>query len=368
MTYFPKIKSKLDSHNFQFPITESGSKYFPEYVKEKLNEYIEFYRTELQSEVDEKLPFDEGKKDVIINKIESLSNAIVETIERYYEGNILAATQRFNDALEQTFFHDLDVLTIIEGNTSFYRARKNDASIFSKEDLFHIKFESRHIVSTNRFSVPGFPALYLGDSTYTCWEEFGKSKLRDLYFSRFENVKQLKVVHIEKYADFVEKLDGEKEHNIPKILSYLVLYPLTIACVIKTQNPNGNFKPEYIIPQLLLQFISRKPEIDGIKFPSTRIDYSKLSGIKGYNYVFPVKSIAKTGYCDILKKTFSCTEPTSLELEEIISNPVGTMHSSGPEMDDRKIELIKGIKSSYSKSSFGKIEFKLMNRSVAPIE
>lgn len=368
MAYFPKIKSKLDSYNFQFPIVQSGTKYFPEYVKEKLNEYITFYKTNLQEEVDEKIPFLGGKKDNIITKIENLSNAIIETIERYYEGNILAATQRFNDALEQTFFHDLDVLTIIDEQTSFYRARKNDNSIFSKEDLFHIKFELRHIVSTNRFSVPGFPALYLGDSTYTCWEEFGKSKLRDLYFARFENINPLKVIHIEKYTDFVEKLDGEKDQNIPKILSYLVLYPLTIACVIKTQNPTGNFKPEYIIPQLLLQFVSRKPEIDGVKFPSTRIDYSKLSGIRGYNYVFPVKSISKTGYCKNLKTAFSCTEPTSLELEEIINNPVGTMHSSGPAIDDRKIELIKGVKSPYSKSSFGKIEFRLLNRNVAPID
>lgn len=216
--------------------------------------------------------------------------------------------------------------------------------------------------------MPGFPALYLGDSTYTCWEEFNKCKLRDLYFSRFENVSPLKVIHIEKYEDFLEKLDGEKDNNIPKVRSYLVLYPLTIACAFKAQNPIGNFKPEYIIPQLLLQFVSRKPEIDGIKFPSTRIDYSKLTGIKGYNYVFPVKTISKKGYCETLKKTFSCTKPTSLELEEILNNPVGTMHSSGPMMDDKKIELIKGIKSPYSKSSFGKIEFRLLNRKVSPLD
>jgi hypothetical protein len=368
MGYFPKIKSKLDLHNFEFPLTQSNGEYFPDFIKNKLDEYISFYKTNLQSEVDEKVPFENGEKENIIKRIENLSNVIINTIERYYEGNILAATQIFNEGLEKTFFHDLDVLTIIENGTSFYRARKNDNSIFSKEDLFHIKFELRHIVSTNRFSVPGFPALYLGDSTYTCWEEFHKCKLRDLYFSRFENINPLKVIHIEKYSDFVEKLDGEKDQNIPKVLSYLVLYPLTIACAVKTQNPNGNFKPEYIISQLLLQFVSRKPEIDGIKFPSTRIDYSKLSGIKGYNYVFPVKTISKVGYCETLKRTFSSTEPTSLELEEIINNPVGTMHSSGPIMDDKKIELIKGIKSPYSKSSFGKIEFRLLNRNVSQLD
>ena len=38
-------------------------------------------------------------------------------------------------------------------------------------------------VSTNRYSVPGFPALYLGDTTYVCWEEFNKFRIRDLWFS-----------------------------------------------------------------------------------------------------------------------------------------------------------------------------------------
>jgi hypothetical protein len=142
---------------------------------------------------------------------------------------------------------------------------------------------------------------------------------------------------------------------------------LAIACSIKVKFPFGNFKPEYIIPQLLLQYISKKDGIDGLKFPSTRIDYSKLTQVKGYNYVFPVKTIDRVGFCKVLKQTFHCTEPTSLELEEIINNPIGISHSSGPLHDGREIELINGIKSKYSRTSFGKIEYRLLNRNTGEI-
>ncbi|MFP5439220.1 MAG: RES domain-containing protein [Bacteroidia bacterium] len=363
MGYFPKIKSKLENYNFRIPITQSAVGYFPDFLETELNNYTSFYQANIKSEIENKIPI----RGNIANHIQILSTAIIDSVNKYYEGNILEATNIFNEGLSKIFIDGLDMLTTIEENASFYRARKNDNATFSKEDLFHIKFEHRHIVSTNRFSVPGFPALYLGDSTYTCWEEFNRYRLRDLYFSRLENKRQLKVIYIEKYSDFLETLDKENDSDLDKILRYLVLYPLIIACSVRTQNPNGNFKPEYIIPQLLLQFVSKESNIDGIKFPSTRIDYSKLSGISGYNYVFPVKKIAKKGFCETLIKTFFITEPTSLELEEIIFNPVRGISFANPENKEKKIELINGTKSSYNDTSFGKIEFRLSRREMSSL-
>ena len=153
------------------------------------------------------------------------------------------------------------------------------------------------------------------------------------------------------------------------LLRYLITFPLTIACSIKVKNPTGNFKPEYIIPQLLLQYISRNDKIDGLKFLSTKVDYSKLYNIDAYNYVFPVKTIKKEGFCSVLSELFHSTEPTSLELEEIIYNP--TTHpmviGGGTPSDTRQIELVEGQKSYYSTTSFGKIETTLRIRKVGKV-
>jgi len=370
MNYSKEILEHIDINKFKIPIKQTED-FFPDFLKTKLSEYVEYYKMNILEHVDEKIPFEGDKKFVIIDKIEKLVDEINKVVEKYYEGNILQSTQLFNQVLDDILFdelHKLDFFNEIEANSNFYRARKcSNDKVFSKEDLFHIKFEDRHLVSTNRFSVIGFPALYLGDSTYTCWEEYGQHKLRDLYFSRLINTRKLKIVRIEKIEDLFNRFKNPSNTDIFSILSYFVLFPLTISCSITVRNRNGNFKPEYIIPQLLLQYISQKDEIQGIKFPSTRIDYTKLTNIQGYNYVFPVKNIKKSGFCETLKDIFHSTEPTSLELEEIINNPIGTFMSSPPPEDGKKIELIKGIKSKYIRTSFGKIEYRLLNRNTSKI-
>lgn len=371
MTTHTEIKNNISLKDFQIPIFQSKDEYFPDFLSKKLTDYITYYKSNLYEHVDKKVPFVDNAENVIINKIEKFSNEILKTLEEFYKGKVLEATQTFNQALDDIFFHELpDVLNTIEIGKNFYRGRKNENISLTKPDLFHIKFELRHIVSTNRYSIPGFPALYLGDSTYSCWEEFERHKLRDLWFSRFSNTRELKIIQVQK----IENLLSDLEDNIPevqivKILSYLVTFPLTIACSIKVKHTNGNFKPEYIIPQLLLQYVSKKEEIDGVKFPSTKIDYSKLTEIEAYNYVFPVKNIHKSGFCDKLVDTFHLTEPTSLELEEIIYNPAKQkmVHGMGTPDGVSQIEFIQGEKSFYSTTSFGKIESSLNRRASSKI-
>ena len=141
------------------------------------------------------------------------------------------------------------VKQIRKGKT-FYRARKDEDVQFNKENLFHVPFQFRHIVSTTRYSLIGFPALYIADTTYTCWEEFERYRLRDLWFSKIQNQEQLSVIEINHFKEFFnEYYNNETNRNedeqLAYILSYLVTFPLTLACTVKVKNPNGNFKPEY---------------------------------------------------------------------------------------------------------------------------
>lgn len=372
MTTHTNIKNNISLKDFQIPISQSTDEYFPDFLSKKLTDYITYYKSNLYQFVDKKVPFVDNAENVIINKIEKFSEEIIKTLEEFYKGKVLESTQIFNQALDDIFFHELpDVLNTINIGKNFYRCRKNENISLTRSDLFHIKFELRHIVSTNRYSIPGFPALYLGDSTYSCWEEFDRHKLRDLWFSRFSNTRELKIIQIQKIENLLSDLvDDIPEVQLVKILSYLVTFPLTIACSIKVKQANGNFKPEYIIPQLLLQYVSKKEEIDGIRFPSTKIDYTKLSEIEAYNYVFPVKNIHKYGFCDILVDTFHLTEPTSLELEEIIYNPPKhkMVHGFGDQIGISHIELIEGEKSFYSTTSFGKIENSLNKRTLGKLK
>ncbi|RPH29567.1 MAG: hypothetical protein EHM93_17165 [Bacteroidales bacterium] len=365
---YNNLKPYLKIKELQIPLEQVTDIYFPDFLSNALDNYVAYYNKELLQQIDYEIAFNTDDNSIVFSKIVNLSNSIKETIDLFYNGNIFEATDNFNKSLDSIFFNEIQTLSTIKEDTNFYRARKNENKHFTKSDLFHIRFEQRHTVSTNRYSVPGFPALYLGDSTYVCWEEFDRYRLRDLWYSRIVNVRELKVIKIQRTEDFINETDLIVQvYQLPHLLRYLILFPLTIACSIKVKYTNGNFKPEYIIPQLLLQYISKNKTIDGLMFPSTKVDYSKLFDVLAYNYVFPVKSISKKGYCKFLIDTFHVSEPTSLELEEIIYNPSipNLMISKSP--DKKHIELINMVRSQYVTTSFGRIEQSLRRRKVEKI-
>jgi len=371
---YERIKFYLGDSSCQIP-SQNDLDDYPKFLKIRLKAWIDHYNGTIKPIVDSEIPFDPkpnpGKTvDARINK---LSAGLIETVKIYYSGNVLKATECFNDSLKEMLFDEVKDQIKLEKDCVFYRGRiaEPGAQLFMN-DLFHVPFNSRHFVSTNRFSIPGLPALYLGDTVYVCWEEFGRHRLRDIFFSRFSNTKELNVVRIQRFDDLLLYLDKlSPEIALMHLLRYLVLFPLTIACSISVKLTKAPFKPEYIIPQLLLQLITNDKElkIDGIMFPSTKVDYSKLDDVSAYNYVFPVKEIAATGYCSDLVDTFSLTNPTSLELEEVMYNPAhhyGMLLGSGPSVL-KTIEIFGGVKSYYINTSFGKIEQHLSGRALNKI-
>ena len=365
----------INSEDFKIPNKQKEDSYFPEYLENLLNKYITFYKNTLSETIDNIVPFSDENgvknKDVTLNKIETLSKNIIDSVNLYYQGKTHKASENFTANLNKNSINDLTLASIIEKDTVFYRARNNNGKQFKTSDLFHIKYEQRHNVSTNRYSIPGLPALYLGSTTYVGWEEFEKAKLRDLWFVKLENQNDLKVILIQRIEDFLADIENKNEDfKLTFLLSYLVTFPLTLASTIKVKNTSGSFKPEYIIPQMLFEYIANNETIDGIKFPSTKVNYDSLINVEAYNYVFPVKNIINKGYCPDLSNTFHLTEPTSLDLEEMIHNPPikAMVHSMGTPIDDREIELIKDVKVKYNNTSFGKLESRLKDRTVYKVK
>lgn len=353
----------INSEVFKIPNQQKEDSYFPEYLESLLQHYIETFNNNLSKSIND--------EDITLRKIKALSKVILSSVKTYYQGKIYEASNLFTTNLDQKSLEDLIFVAEIEKDAVFYRARINNGKQFKNSDLFHIKYEDRHNVSTNRYSIPGLPALYLGNSTYVCWEEFEKAKLRDLWFVKLENQKKIKVILIQRIEDLLEDIkDEDEELKYTLLLRYLTTFPLILASTIKVKKTIGNFKPEYIIPQMLFEYIASNKTIDGIQFPSTKIDYNSLVNVEAYNYVFPIKNIAKKGYCSDLSNTFYLTEPTSLDLEEIIHNPPtrATFHGQGTQIDGRQIELIKDVRVQYNNTSFGKLEHKLKSRRVYKVK
>lgn len=281
------------------------------------------------------------------DEIKSLSSAICEAVKKIYEGQ---PAQAFNILQYKSSSFDKHILLHTEGH-SYYRMRvvDKDKRNINHKEMFHIPYNLRNIVSTQRYSMPGYPCLYLSEHSYGCWEELGRPNLDSCMVSRLENQKALEVWDLR-----LPKLSSwETAENIR---AYLQSFPLVIACMYKVENPNGSFKPEYAIPQLLLELVHNHTDIVGITYTSVYKNRDfKFPDVVFNNFVIPVKDTTTADYCPKLCSFFKITNPTCEEYERIQNGLM--LDDTDTEVTSKDLETIR-----YNHSLFGIIDKKLMIR------
>lgn len=345
---------------------------FLEYVEKKLDDYID-----LLEEIHDNSPIKRGPLHVtrtIIDRQEKFIDELIFSLEDYLEGRPSKSYKTFSGALETRLneYNNEKALRLFafkefEEKSDFYRMRKIDSvSDIDSLDLFHVPFEKRGLASTTRFSIPGFPSLYLSSSIYVSWKEMGKPNLKDTQIIKLKNNFNLNLLDLS-----YKKFNGIQSSADYK---YLISWPLIFLCSIKVQNREDNFKPEYIISQMLLEFIrnymlvDKNIKIDGILYSSTHVEpeinYSEKAG--SYNFVLPVKATAKEGYCEHLLQTFRLSNPISFD--KMVYSHGDLYKYSGVSnrlkiIDDRlpKVELINGLPNNYSSTAFGQMELYFEN-------
>ncbi len=304
---------------------------------------------------------------------------ILESLTSYYQGYPHQAYVILKECLDELKAADLLPIqdsAVTEGLDEYYRVRTGQGK-FSKNSLFHIPFQLREKVSTQRYSIPGLPCLYLGDSIYVCWEELSRPDINQMNVSRFDlNDSGFRFLFFNETADDYRGRCFQGNDNgvpalLPGLVSFLTYYPLLLACSFQVSKPNEVFKPEYIIPQLLLQWIVGEQDLDGIKYRSNRIKRSDNMAGTFANLAIPVKTMQDSGYCAELSGRISYTEPVSWQIIDI-SNDRKKLKLSINEIAQstrrvRKIELIEGQSVDYFLTKFGKFEEKLRTISASKI-
>src|SRR5208283_3256688 len=92
-------------------------------------------------------------------------------------------------------------------------------------------------------------------------------------------------------------------------LAHAVCWPLIAACSVRVKYPDNPFIPEYVLSQLLLQWIRNESNFDGIRYFSSRISQYVDSPEPAANYVFPVRTKPPTGFCEGLSSKFVLSRP-----------------------------------------------------------
>lgn len=294
--------------------------------------------------------FDEYKKRISqstdmqmhLNLINTECNNLLTVIDEYELGKTYKAFQTFNNMLNELKQSLRSI--IIDNKTpdnfvnkSFYRMRKSNTKITDIKEMFHIPISKRNKVKTQRYSIPGCPCLYLSSSVYTCWNEMHQPPIHELYVSKFvmnsnTSMKLLNFTLIDprrmyfktNLPEFVSfKNDYELKLDPGKIKDAFILWPLLFSCTIRGSDENDSFKPEYIIPQFLLQWIRENEIVDGIGYLSAEADSTKIDPLWCINYVFPVKDY-DNDICSILASQFKITQPERCDnIENIMKGYAG---------------------------------------------
>lgn len=279
----------------------------------------------------------------IQDPIKIMQQGIIQCITAFLSGDIKSAYDSFEALLEPEAIVEhlvnicIPLSELCNEDTPLYRVRKSDIPLSTRKDMFHIPFTERHLVRAQRYSVAGLPCLYLGSSLYICWREMDKPDFNRLYISAFKTAEDDDSMVMNLGPDFLYRRRSVLEptrgnhFDYETKLSYLALWPLIIACNYLKKNGDATFIQEYIIPNLLMQWISRNSEetIVGIAYRSTKLP-AYATGTRGINVVFPpkikYKEMVSNEFCPKLAKTFKFTLPVSWQvlktLEYIPETPV----------------------------------------------
>ncbi len=164
----------------------------------------------------------------------------------------------------------------------------------------HRPFEESHLIGNYRFSLPGFPCLYLSGSKEVCEKEVGKGNKGEC---KFVNQYQIRRGGSIKLLSLAPPIND----SLQELLGFLVLYPLILASQSSKKHSEGVFHEEYIIPQLLMEYVrENRKDVDGIRYLSSHYtDGDMLNMLNMMNYVLPVTEIKESGYDEKLMDKFA---------------------------------------------------------------
>ena len=280
-------------------------------------------------------------------KIKKVCNLLIHVVKQYLNGFPSKAFESFCELMDlleqkplQTYYKSImehfDASNYNDSLNLYRITCVNENIPHDKSRVFHTPYYLRSKVSTSRYSIAGFPSLYLGTSLELCYEEVHHNPHEQFALaSRFQlernfecNNTEIKVIELAiKPQDFLVERNRSDTHRNTRIIpqdalnrldvreAYLLWYPLIAACSFIRVNKKDPFAVEYIIPQLLMQWIRSRMRTQKQKYNQlVGIRYFSCASVKaseiGFNYVFPASGKqTKDSFCPTLSRAFKLTRP-----------------------------------------------------------
>lgn len=283
-------------------------------IFERTDAIISAFRNYIQEENEDIVENTGVAIQLIRKRIDDTEKTIRKILSAFLRGNQQDALT-LTRALVKTM--KMDKLT---PGFPMYKCRENGKFFhFSPKDMFHIPFDKRDLVGNQRFSLSGIPCLYLGGSSYVCWEELGRKDFTTSNYCGYSLTEDVNVF---------DMLLPEAITNIHQVRKSVI----TLVCSLAAKR-DSLFKPEYILSQCVLHSLIHRSfynhSLFCVRFYSSHLlngdadyfkyDYANPHFLPRYvNYVFPALSSQCEGYCEELRGLFNQTETVSIFHETLI--------------------------------------------------
>ncbi len=332
----PNFKNIFQDESLLLPIRWSGEDFLT-HLDNLFNTYFSAVKEEYSRVFP---PYDAA---AVLRKIRKICNSVKRAVKHYLDGFPATAYKTLSKLMPSLQETPLKVYKkscteLWTGRTpNLFRVSRVDRyTPYGRTRIFHTPYNLRSKVSSCRYSIAGFPSLYLGTSLALCCEEIQYIPPHGFAIaSRFEFERNFERNHTEidvielaiKPQDFFEGRETDGFHGrifdeinlrSPEVRkAYLLWYPLIAASSFIRADKSDPFAPEYIVPQLLMQWV-RNEMADCQQYGYNRligIRYFSCASVRasdlGFNYVFPVsgKAMPSLPYCPVLAESFKVTVP-----------------------------------------------------------
>lgn len=332
-------KMYMDDHifkvilNYNYDLFKGNSD-----VTTYLENHFKLYITDIENAIKEDNHFlGDDFISMLVSKVpllKKICNHIVTVSETHRDGRIKEAYDKAYCLFELMSPYYLSRFSWKDYSGCFYRLRQGDFVIkdgkeskAQKAEMFHIKDDLRNRIGAYRYSVSGFPCLYLSSDRELAWfecgmprqfsycqmriEEEGNNALRLIDFSN-RPADLLSSIHSWLFG-VKEKKEKEKIYNY--FTNYIITYPLAAACSLMVKQRDNKFVEEYVIPQMFMQWVRESNHFDGIRYKSS-LHNSLVRGMGAINVALPVKKFRSDGLCENLTSKISISDIGYFDVNE----------------------------------------------------
>lgn len=201
--------------------------------------------------------------------VEKLCAGLLDVLAEYHRGLPAGAFNKFDRLMtEINGTHEMPRTSLRDSRPrvdSLFRMRRMDEGlVYPRKEIFHPSTDCRHLIGTNRYSIPGYPTLYLTDSLTLAQRESGGAASAIAACFRLNENFQLGIIEFGiRPRDFELDVTDTRSKASPStkqlskqvVQNYLIWFPLLAACSFVRAHPDCPYADEYVLPQLLMQWI-----------------------------------------------------------------------------------------------------------------